>query len=107
MFRVCNNNNYYYYSNTAPCFDCYRGENKSCGWIFKPVPDPNRCVFCWIFNSDLKVNMQPYHCMSGREAVAFHMLIKLNCKESYDEPVMLLVDSCSHRCNGIAKLPLY
>ena len=34
----------------------YRGENKSGGWIFKPVPDnPNRSLFCWIFNSDLKV----------------------------------------------------
>jgi len=33
-----------------------RGENKSCGWIFKPVPDnPNRSIFCWIYNSDLKV----------------------------------------------------
>lgn len=38
-----------------PCKGHVRGENKSCGWIFKPVPDnPNRCIFCWIFNSDLK-----------------------------------------------------
>jgi len=39
--------------------DCFvdRGENKPGGWIFKPVPDnPDRCIFGWIFNTDLKVS---------------------------------------------------
>jgi hypothetical protein len=32
-----------------------RGENKSGGWVFKPVKDnPDRCVFCWIVNTDIK-----------------------------------------------------
>jgi len=32
-----------------------RGENKSGGWVFKPVPDnPNKCIFCWIVNTDIK-----------------------------------------------------
>lgn len=45
------------YANTWQC-GFYRGENKDCGWVFKPVPgNPNRCIFCWIFNSDLKVHI--------------------------------------------------
>ena len=43
----------------SKCCDCFvnRGENKPGGWIFKPVPDnPDRCIFGWIFNTDLKVS---------------------------------------------------
>jgi hypothetical protein len=32
-----------------------RGENKPGGWIFQEIPgEPDRCIFMWLFNTDLK-----------------------------------------------------
>lgn len=38
------------------CTHIFRGENGAGGFVMLPLPeDPNKCIFMWFVNSDLKV----------------------------------------------------